>query len=535
VTQAPGDPDTTDTSILNQVGFSTHGNWVSSKEIHEIEDERGNIVDDVLLLDGYVALWVTKDPQDAARYNRSIEDYDSVATQEELDALANVDLEGATRVESMDDGDGGELWIRKIIKQPQQPTEAEAVTATRKATALDKQKNQVDTPQNSYEFEHRGKVDITETDPAKHGTGIKGSELDIKKAYPDLWIDRTYLTGKGNKVETDLKGKIEYTGVIRGKVLRRDDKKAMKEINKYSKRFLPFGKYGLLDKDAKEQAFIKAAGELGYDIIETEGGNAIALTHIPILGSENTTMNVGMDVKNVPDVLNPEQIVKAIEANSTSKVLSWEVKKSKTENTVIPELDKPATAQELRAISDALDQDAVSQYSADGVGVLAGRMAITWGGEFDPAEFLLRGTNGRLFSEVRETDTQPDTVLHQSSEDIQATAAPVFYSALQKVVSAGIANKGMPAKANSLINWLAKQGVKPVELKEMGVEQWLKNNQDANGKIDKEAFQSYLVENAIVLDESQVFDDRFDYVLGDLDYQGIEAAGNDPLTEAETN
>jgi len=85
----------------NSIGYSTHGNWASSKDIYEIEDERGNVVDPVLLKDGYKAIWVCINKEDCKRYA----DYNEVRP---------IDLTNAIHVKSMDDGDGGELWMKKI-------------------------------------------------------------------------------------------------------------------------------------------------------------------------------------------------------------------------------------------------------------------------------------------------------------------------------------------------------------------------------------------------------------------------------------
>jgi len=107
-------------SILNElelyetiVGYSTHGKWVSSKDIYEIEDERGNTVDDALLDDNLLAIWVTRSPENAVRYNRDSDDEYEPITQDDIDELKTVDLTNAKHIKSMDDGDGGEVWVKK--------------------------------------------------------------------------------------------------------------------------------------------------------------------------------------------------------------------------------------------------------------------------------------------------------------------------------------------------------------------------------------------------------------------------------------
>ncbi len=54
----------------------------------------------------------------------------------------------------------------------------------------------------------------------------------------------------------------------------------------------------------------------------------------------------------------------------------------------------------------------------------------------------------------------------------------------------------MPAKSQSVIPWLQRQGVKPMELEEMGVSDWLKANQK-DGRIDKAAFAEWVKANRL--------------------------------------
>ncbi len=76
--------------------------------------------------------------------------------------------------------------------------------------------------------------------------------------------------------------------------------------------------------------------------------------------------------------------------------------------------------------------------------------------------------------------------------------ADPLYSQLFRVVSEKLTE--MPAKAQSVVPWLQKQGVKPAEIRFMGVEAWLKEAQE-NGRIDREAFLEFLMEGQVVLDE----------------------------------
>jgi len=74
-----------------------------------------------------------------------------------------------------------------------------------------------------------------------------------------------------------------------------------------------------------------------------------------------------------------------------------------------------------------------------------------------------------------------------------------FYSQLLKVVQGSQDN--IPTKAQSVVPFLQKKGVKPAEIKWMDVESWIKNN-TKDGKIDKKAFLQYLEDNQIQMRES---------------------------------
>ena len=96
-----------------KIGYSTHGKWADSRHIYSLENERGNIVDNELLEKGQQAIWITRSPELAVRYNRSAQDIDEPIEPGEIESLFKVNLKGARHLKSMDDPDGGELWIRK--------------------------------------------------------------------------------------------------------------------------------------------------------------------------------------------------------------------------------------------------------------------------------------------------------------------------------------------------------------------------------------------------------------------------------------
>ena len=100
------------------LGYSTHGQWASLKELKELEvEDRGNLwfEDNNIELDSMEGIWVTEDPKDAIQYLFLASELES---EEYLEALkhpekylSKVDLSGAIPV--LEDGDGGTLYIRK--------------------------------------------------------------------------------------------------------------------------------------------------------------------------------------------------------------------------------------------------------------------------------------------------------------------------------------------------------------------------------------------------------------------------------------
>lgn len=85
------------------IGYNSHGHWAPTKEIYHIEEERGNKIDPLLLEYGYEAIWICRRQEDAVRY-----------LDGPLEELHEISLDNALHLESLDDGDGGELWMRRI-------------------------------------------------------------------------------------------------------------------------------------------------------------------------------------------------------------------------------------------------------------------------------------------------------------------------------------------------------------------------------------------------------------------------------------
>ncbi len=78
------------------------------------------------------------------------------------------------------------------------------------------------------------------------------------------------------------------------------------------------------------------------------------------------------------------------------------------------------------------------------------------------------------------------------------SVADTFFSQLLDTIETKL--NDMPSKAQSIIPWLQKNQVKPMELEEMGVDKWLRENQK-DGKIDKAAFAQWVKDNQIEVKE----------------------------------
>jgi hypothetical protein len=105
---------------------------------------------------------------------------------------------------------------------------------------------------------------------------------------------------------------------------------------------------------------------------------------------------------------------------------------------------------------------------------------------------------------------------------------PWAYSQLLNVVEANL--KAMPKKAQSVMGWLEKKQVKPAELKWMGVEQWISENQK-DGTIDKEAFLEFVKANQIEIREVEKHVDNFRHTLTQAERERFHVLLNLPSGE----
>ena len=121
------------------------------------------------------------------------------------------------------------------------------------------------------------------------------------------------------------------------------------------------------------------------------------------------------------------------------------------------------------------------------------------------------------------------------------TLSQPFFSQLIKSVEENI--KQMPAKVQSITKWLQKKQVKPAELKWMGVETWMSENQK-NGKIDRDAFLEFLKSNDIEVREvvkgkpvdaafQRKIEERADELHQDRVNEEIERLENNGYVEGE--
>lgn len=145
------------------IGFSTHGRWADVKKILALEKERENYIDpelEKIAESGeYDAIWVTKEGKDAVRYNRDADKFDVEKfppTKEELEDILEIDLTGAKPMK-MEDGDGGNLWIRPKSKPDKfaettpdvvtEPPTVETPTKPKTDTGTPKKPSKLEKPQ----------------------------------------------------------------------------------------------------------------------------------------------------------------------------------------------------------------------------------------------------------------------------------------------------------------------------------------------------------------------------------------------------
>jgi hypothetical protein len=87
-------------------------------------------------------------------------------------------------------------------------------------------------------------------------------------------------------------------------------------------------------------------------------------------------LNIGLDVPAGGRVSIGEALLSLMEAGS--EIMSWKVGQSKTEATLVAEVDR--IAEEAAAkISGLLGQDCIAVRRSDGSGYLAGDKASVWG------------------------------------------------------------------------------------------------------------------------------------------------------------
>lgn len=88
--------------------------WGNLKDVVKTERERGNDIPKGLLRQfrNHEAIWVTHEPEHAARYALPADDWDKpISRKKALNLVQFVDVAGALPL--IDDGDGGYLYVRK--------------------------------------------------------------------------------------------------------------------------------------------------------------------------------------------------------------------------------------------------------------------------------------------------------------------------------------------------------------------------------------------------------------------------------------
>lgn len=98
-------------------------------------------------------------------------------------------------------------------------------------------------------------------------------------------------------------------------------------------------------------------------------------------------LNVGLDTRDGARPITVAAVCEALRAIGRT-IVTVEVRESNTEPTAIVVIDRALSPAALAALSAQLNQEAIAQLDADGVGILAGPKADAWG-PFNPDFFLM--------------------------------------------------------------------------------------------------------------------------------------------------
>lgn len=96
------------------IDFLSSPQWGALRDIVATERERGNEVPKGMLRQfrNHEAIWVTHEPEHAARYALPASDWNKpISRKKALSLVESVDVRGALPL--IDDGDGGYLYVRK--------------------------------------------------------------------------------------------------------------------------------------------------------------------------------------------------------------------------------------------------------------------------------------------------------------------------------------------------------------------------------------------------------------------------------------
>lgn len=118
---------------------------------------------------------------------------------------------------------------------------------------------------NTYKH-YSGTPGLKEVDPAYSGRGKPGEEANLKREYPELWKDKTYLYHIDQEPESGL-GSHEYRLSKPGKVLSRQDA-AWRLIVEAAKKERKTRGYGDNDSRALDLIFYQIAKDKGYSIVD---------------------------------------------------------------------------------------------------------------------------------------------------------------------------------------------------------------------------------------------------------------------------
>lgn len=139
---------------------------------------------------------------------------------------------------------------------------------------------------------------------------------------------------------------------------------------------------------------MKEKGAVADEVIENTPANTPTPTATPVIDvsknirpemKKGTFLNIGLKKGTTEELLTKQGVLKVLEERGM-RIVKNKVQNSDTEPTLVVQLDKPLTEQQMLELASVLDQEAIPQL-VNGKGALYGSNASAWG-DFNPEYFL---------------------------------------------------------------------------------------------------------------------------------------------------